>query len=270
METGSDNIIFSNAESITRYEERLKMMTLITEAIDNDGFSLVYQPKYNFSLKSLSGVEALIRWNHKEYGSISPAQFIPIAEKSDQIYRITDWVIKSVFSLSAEMQKITFAINLSGKDFENSDLYNQIVHYLNLFNTNPGNIIFEITEGVIINNPDAVRNILLKLKDEGFSIHIDDFGTGYSSLGYLREFPFDAIKLDRSFIKDIVTDENDAKIVKSIIGLGKAFNLQVIAEGVETVNQFSMLKHMECNEVQGYYYSRPLDKESLVRFLSNQ
>ncbi|MFG6090640.1 EAL domain-containing protein [Enterobacter soli] len=269
-ETRSDNIIFSNSENIKKHEDRLKMMTLITEAIEKDSFSLVYQPKYNFSMMSLSGVEALIRWSHQEYGFISPAQFIPVAEKSDLIFRITAWVIKSVFALSSEMQTITFSINLSGRDFENPDLFNQIESYLNLFDTNPNNIIFEITEGVIINNPDLVRKILLQMKERGFKIHIDDFGTGYSSLGYLRDFPFDAIKLDRSFIKDIEHNEQDTRIVNSIINLGKAFDLQVIAEGVENIKQFSILQIMECDEVQGYYYSRPLDRESLIHFLSNQ
>lgn len=269
-EINGDNIIFSNTDNIKKHEDRLKMMTLITEAIENDNFSLVYQPKYNFNMSSISGVEALIRWSHKEYGFISPAQFIPVAEKSDLIFRITDWVIKSVFLLSSKMQTITFSINLSGKDFDNPDLFNQIERYLNLYNTNPENITFEITEGVIISNPASVRRTLLLLKEKGFNIHIDDFGTGYSSLGYLREFPFNAIKIERSFIKDIEKNEQDARIVKSIISLGKAFNLQVIAEGVETVKQFTILKNMGCDEVQGYYYSRPLDRENLTHFLSNQ
>ncbi|EML7503571.1 EAL domain-containing protein, partial [Klebsiella pneumoniae] len=139
-----------------------------------------------------------------------------------------------------------------------------------LYEVNPCRIIFEITESVMITNPTLALNNLTKLKVKGYKIHIDDFGTGYSSLNYLREFPFDAIKLDRTFISGIAYDARDLSIVRSIVSLGKAFSLGIVAEGVENNEQFELLKNMNCDEFQGYYYSEPLSGDQLIDFLRGQ
>ncbi|HID2522726.1 TPA: putative bifunctional diguanylate cyclase/phosphodiesterase [Klebsiella pneumoniae] len=246
------------------------MLGLLTEAIRENQFVVYYQPKYSFINSDVSSAEALIRWYHPNYGFIPPDNFIPFAEKVDLIHSITAMVITTVFSFSQQVNSISFSINLSGKDFENSALLNHIDKMAELYEVNPCRIIFEITESVMITNPTLALNNLTKLKEKGYKIHIDDFGTGYSSLNYLREFPFDAIKLDRTFISGIAYDARDLSIVRSIVSLGKAFSLGIVAEGVENNEQFELLKNMNCDEFQGYYYSKPLSGDQLIDFLRGQ
>ncbi|MFK8066137.1 putative bifunctional diguanylate cyclase/phosphodiesterase [Klebsiella pneumoniae] len=265
-----ENVIFGSESLYKEHEERIIMLGLLTEAIRENQFVVYYQPKYSFINSDVSGAEALIRWYHPNYGFIPPDNFIPFAEKVDLIHSITAMVITTVFSFSQQVDSISFSINLSGKDFENSTLLNHIDKMAELYEVNPCRIIFEITESVMITNPTLALNNLTKLKEKGYKIHIDDFGTGYSSLNYLREFPFDAIKLDRTFISGIAYDTRDLSIVRSIVSLGKAFSLGIVAEGVENNEQFELLKNMNCDEFQGYYYSKPLSGDQLIDFLRGQ
>lgn len=265
-----ENVIFGSESLYKEHEERIIMLGLLTEAIRENQFIVYYQPKYSFINSAVSGAEALIRWYHPNYGFIPPDNFISFAEKVDLIHSITAMVITTVFSFSQQVNNISFSINLSGKDFENRFLLNHIDKMAELYGVNPCRIIFEITESVMITNPTLALNNLTKLKEKGYKIHIDDFGTGYSSLNYLREFPFDAIKLDRTFISGIAHDARDLSIVRSIVSLGKAFSLGIVAEGVENNEQFELLKNMNCDEFQGYYYSKPLSGDQLIDFLRGQ
>ncbi|WP_077259209.1 putative bifunctional diguanylate cyclase/phosphodiesterase [Klebsiella michiganensis] len=265
-----ENVIFGSESLYKEHEERIIMLGLLTEAIRENQFIVYYQPKYSFINSAVSGAEALIRWYHPNYGFIPPDNFISFAEKVDLIHSITAMVITTVFSFSQQVNNISFSINLSGKDFENRFLLNHIDKMAELYEVNPCRIIFEITESVMITNPTLALNNLTKLKEKGYKIHIDDFGTGYSSLNYLREFPFDAIKLDRTFISGIAHDARDLSIVRSIVSLGKAFSLGIVAEGVENNEQFELLKNMNCDEFQGYYYSKPLSGDQLIDFLRGQ
>lgn len=262
-----ENVIFGSESLYKEHEERIIMLGLLTEAIREKQFIVYYQPKYSFINSDVSGAEALIRWYHPNYGFIPPDNFIPFAEKVDLIHSITAMVITTVFSFSQQVNNISLSINLSGKDFENNILINHIDKMAELYEVNPNRIIFEITESVMITNPTLALKNLTKLKEKGYKIHIDDFGTGYSSLNYLREFPFDAIKLDRTFISGIDHDARDLSIVRSIVSLGKAFSLGIVAEGVENNIQFELLKNMNCDEFQGYYYSKPLSGDQLIDFL---
>lgn len=265
-----ENIIFGNDVLYKQHEERITMLAMLTEAINDNQFSVYYQPKYSFKNSAVSGVEALIRWYHPNYGFIPPDRFIPVAEKSELIHFITSWVISTVFCFAAEIDNITFSINLSGKDFDNPQLLQHIDKMAFIYEVDTSRIIFEITETVMISNPDLALKTLTTLKQKGYGIHIDDFGIGYSSLNYLREFPFDAIKLDRSFIIGITSNERDLSIVKSIVSLAKAFSLSVVAEGVESKEQFDLIDSMGCEEFQGYLYSKPLSRDDLIEFLSNK
>lgn len=265
-----ENIIFGNDVLYKQHEERITMLAMLTEAINDNQFSVYYQPKYSFKNSAVSGVEALIRWYHPNYGFIPPDRFIPVAEKSELIHFITSWVISTVFCFAAEIDNITFSINLSGKDFDNPQLLQHIDKMAFIYEVDTSRIIFEITETVMISNPDLALKTLTTLKQKGYGIHIEDFGIGYSSLNYLREFPFDAIKLDRSFIIGITSNERDLSIVKSIVSLAKAFSLSVVAEGVESKEQFDLIDSMGCEEFQGYLYSKPLSRDDLIEFLSNK
>jgi diguanylate cyclase (GGDEF)-like protein len=265
-------VLFSKdlSETINRHalvESRMK------HALDKNEFSLHFQPKIDIGSGQIDGWEALLRWNSPELGTVSPAEFIPVAEQSGLILQIGDWVLRQASRQAAEWKREGYlagaiAVNLSARQFRQKDLPDKIKTFLHDASIDPADITLEITESDIMDNPSMASAMLDDLKRVGIYAAIDDFGTGHSSLNYLKTFPISWLKIDRSFIRDIPNDENDVAIVRSIISLGHSLGLKVIAEGVETMEQYEYLRSINCDAIQGYYYSRPLPPDECLEFMA--
>lgn len=243
--------------------ERFSLTKDLRTAIDRNEMTLYYQPKIDSISGAIVGMEALIRWNHPERGVISPGVFIPLAEETGMIQQLDRWVLRTACSqfkifMDAYGKPIRLSVNLSAYQFRNHNLVDTIKQALKDTSFNPSQLELEITETTAMENIDFTVKTLKNLYDMGVNISIDDFGTGYSSLNYLRYFPIHILKIDKSFICDIENDQNTKVIVKSIIDVAHSLNLKVTAEGVETAEQLSMLKQMNCDEMQGFLISKPL------------
>ena len=235
----------------------------LRNVLERNELQLYYQPKINIHSEQLVGVEALLRWNSVKFGMVSPAEFIPIAEESGLIIPIGEWVLKTACKQckswhDAGYPDIKMSINLSARQFQQNKLLQFITETLNETKLDPKYVNLEITETMAMMNIEESIIKLNNLKKLGVSISLDDFGTGYSSLSYLKKFPVDVLKIDQSFIRDIISDDQSAAIVKAIITVSKSLNLTVIAEGVETKEELNFLRSKKCDEVQGYYFSPPL------------
>ena len=253
--------------------QRLTLMSELRHAIDRDGLELFYQAKVSIQTGALYGAEALIRWNHPTHGSISPDEFIPMAERTRMIKELSLWVLKRAFQNCAEWRKqgkeIIISVNLSAKDLQNPELPDLIAGVAASAAINPGWIMLEITEGSVMNDPESALEIIKRLHDMGYHFSIDDFGTGYSSLAYLKKMPLTEIKIDKSFVMDIMNSENDAVIVKAIINLAHNLGLQVTAEGVESKEIMTKLKDYGCDVAQGYYLNQPLSVTDFNKWMNN-
>jgi diguanylate cyclase (GGDEF)-like protein/PAS domain S-box-containing protein len=250
---------------------RLKMENELRRALVNEEFVLFYQPQVDIESGRIVGVEALIRWMHPEKGLIAPNHFIPLAEESGLIVPIGEWVLRAACKQNKSWQTegyplIPISVNLSMRQFFQHNLKGKISHVLEQTGLDPQYLELEITESMTMDVDHAIQS-LLELKQLGVNVSIDDFGTGYSSLYYLKKFPIDKLKIDRSFVRDIMVDPNDAAIVATIIAMTHHLNLKVIAEGVETEDQLQFLYQNRCNEVQGYWFSPPVDKVDLEHML---
>ncbi|MGR9053912.1 MAG: putative bifunctional diguanylate cyclase/phosphodiesterase [Gammaproteobacteria bacterium] len=241
---------------------RLTLMNELRQALAKDQLALLYQPKVTIESDKLYGVEALVRWNHPVHGFISPDDFIPMAERTRMIKPLTLWVLKRAFSDCAAWHESGFemkvAINLSAKDLHDPEFPDAVTGVLAQTNISPAWIILEITESSIISDPEGVMETLDRLHDMGFQLSIDDFGTGYSSLAYLKRMPLSELKIDRSFVMDLLNNDSDAAIVKATINLAHNLGLLVTAEGVENQAIYRRLKEYGCDIAQGYYFSKPL------------
>lgn len=253
---------YTRAHSQTAYE----FFTIeqgLRKALEQDEFFMVYQPQFNMTSNQMIGVEALIRWSKPEVGLISPAKFIPIAENSGLIISIGDWVIDSVLSQmktwdSTGLPEFTVSINLSRRQLTTKNLCEKLQKSLAKYQLAGSRIELEITESSIIENEDIAYENIIKLHEMGISLSIDDFGTGHSSLVNLKRYPLNRLKIDRGFVRDVTVDKNDEAIIIATIALARSFNLKVIAEGVETTEQRDFLLAHNCDEVQGYLYSKPI------------
>ena len=237
--------------------------TWLRHALEYDEFVLHFQPKVDARTLKIVGFEALIRWNQPDYGWISPNEFIPVAEHCGLINPIGDWVLRAACAQLKEwhelgVQKTALAVNLSTYQLKQGNLVEKIVNALNEFGLEPQYLELEITENVFAESSERVFRNIRQLYEMGYKIHIDDFGTGYSSLAYLKRFPCDTLKIDRAFIRDMVSHPQDKKIVSAIISMAKSMNMHVVAEGVETVEQQALLAELDCNLLQGYLFSKPL------------
>ncbi len=263
---------FYAPEMHSKISDRLVLESNMRHALKRQEFFLEYQPQIDLKTKKVFGMEALIRWNHPTMGMISPAQFIPLAEDTGLIVSIGEWVIRTaceqlkVFQ-NAGLQNLTVAVNLSSRQFKESNLVPSIANILQDTGLAGEYLELELTESILMSNSQEIISTLCELKNMGLKLAIDDFGTGYSSLSYLKRFPMDKLKIDRSFVKDISTGSDDSAIVRAIINLGHSLNLRVIAEGVETREQLDFLSEHDCNEMQGYYYSKPLSVEEFRSFV---
>jgi len=237
----------------------------LRRAIDRGEFELFYQPILQVKSKRIKGFEALLRWRHPEKGLISPADFIPVAEETGLIIPMGKWVLQEACRQAAAwMQQfpsnpMDMNVNLSGRQFSQSDLVEQVMSALHQSKLPPRHLTLEITESVIMDNPEATVAMLQRLKALGIQINIDDFGTGYSSLAYLQRFPVDTMKIDRSFVSRIGQGAENAEIVRTIVALAHNLNMKVTAEGIETLEQMEKIESLSCENAQGYFLSRPLD-----------
>ncbi|MGZ2430068.1 putative bifunctional diguanylate cyclase/phosphodiesterase [Rhizobium redzepovicii] len=238
-------------------------------AIEKEEFELHYQPLYDLSQRRICGFEALIRWNHPIRGRVAPIDFIPFAEEVGLIVDIGRWVLRRACSDAAEWpEDIKVAVNVSATQFSSSDLTRDVGEALATASLSPLRLELEITESVLMENLGEVLPILHALKERGIRISMDDFGTGYSSLSYLSSFPFDKIKIDKSFVNDIVDNKEAHAIMHAIILLGDALGMRVTVEGVETAEQLALLECEECDEIQGYHISRPRPALDVPHLLS--
>ena len=262
-ENGRNNVQFFKAEMNTRAAERHSLEDGLRNALEREEFELHYQPKINLRTGALIGVEALIRWRHPERGLVPPAQFIPIAEECGLIVEIGRWVLREACRQArawqdAGMPLIRLAINISAVEVRAKDFVAGVRAILTDTGLDPHCLEFELTETFLIGGSGSTTAVLQALKDMGLRIALDDFGTGYSSLSFLRQFPIDTVKIDRSFVRNMTTDADDASIVRAVIGMGKSLHLHVVAEGVETREQLAFLRLHGCPAGQGFHLGRPV------------
>ena len=244
-------------------------------ALANDEFVLYYQPQLNLLTNRLEGVEALVRWQHPEKGLIPPLDFLPDIESLGMhnvfdLYILTKACQTSARWFDTYKRRITIAINVTAVEFQDESLVSNIQNLLLEYKLPSNYIELEITENVVMTDIERAMNSIVKLQNMGIKVSIDDFGTGYSSLAYLRDLPIDKIKIDRSFIKEVASNDSDLTIVKSMIDLSHGLGKRVLAEGVETVEQLNLLRHLGCDAVQGYFIDKPLPEEELVRYLKRK
>ena len=263
-EAGRNGYQFFKPDMNTRALERMSMENHLRRALERNEFLVYYQPKVELIHGSITGLEALLRWNHPELGLVSPAQFIPLLEDNGLIVPIGEWVIGEacrqlkIWATETGMPTLSVAVNLSPRQLQRRQLAPSVEQVVSRSGVDPRSVELEVTESVLMHNADQARGILRELKDFGIRLSVDDFGTGYSSLAYLKSFPLDALKIDRSFVRDITSDPDDAMITRAVISLAHSLRLKVVAEGVETPAQLAFLTVNGCDEMQGFYFSKPL------------
>jgi len=249
----------------------LILESAVYRALERQEFQIYYQPKIDGKTLTICGAEALIRWQHSTEGMISPAEFIPIAEQTGAILPIGEWVMREVCQQIDCWQKagyaVPIAVNLSGRQFDHPNLSHKIACILAEFDLEPQWFELELTESILVENPEMAISVLCSLKDLGIKIAVDDFGMGYSSLSYLKKFPFDILKIDQSFVRNLGNDPKNLVITTTLIQLAHRLQLKVVAEGVETEAELSFLRQHNCDAYQGYFFSPPLSAESFEQLL---
>lgn len=269
--------VFFDKEMHTLALSRLTMETELLHAFENNELCVYYQPIIASTSGQIEGVEALVRWPRADGSMISPSEFIPIAEETGLVNEIGAWVLREACRQVREWQRshshansLYVSVNLSGKQLLQADLFNFIETILQGVDFKPQDLRLEITESVLMDNSETTSTLLKKFREHGYRFYIDDFGTGYSSLSYLHSFPFDALKIDRSFVNNLEAGDEHTKLVATIISIAHNFNMKVIAEGVETERQHAQLREMGCEYLQGFLFSRPLPADKLFELLAAQ
>ncbi|PLX85069.1 MAG: hypothetical protein C0617_05090 [Desulfuromonas sp.] len=271
-ERGRNTYQFFSEEMNIRAMERLKLETDLRGAMKRDELFLHYQPQMELSTGKVIGMEALVRWRHPERGFVSSGTFVPLAEEAGLIVPLGEWILRTACAQAKAWQEQGFpplrlAVNISGLQFKQPNFVDLVEEVIMETGLDAGFLELELTESIIMENAAESIEVLTDLKVRGIHLSIDDFGTGYYSLSYLKNFPFDRIKIAQSFVRDITTSSDDAAIVEAIIVMGKSLDLKVIAEGVETREQLEFLFARDCNEMQGFYFSKPLAREDFTRLL---
>ncbi|MGO4440383.1 bifunctional diguanylate cyclase/phosphodiesterase [Rhizobium sp. RAF56] len=256
------------AQMDAELQERKALEYDLRQALLRDELDVHYQPLIDLESRNVVAVEALVRWRHPTRGLVSPAEFIPLAEETGLIISVGEWVLETACRQALEWEGLGVAVNLSPVQFRNRELVETVRQVLVRTGLEPARLELEITENVLINDAAAALDILTGLKGLGVKIAMDDFGTGYSSLGYLNSFPFDKIKIDKSFVSDMSVKDKAGAIVKSVISLGQSLNMITTAEGVETLEQAAFLRQEGCDQLQGYYFSRPVTADDLTAFMA--
>lgn len=271
-EMGRNSLSFFDPKMETTLKERSLLEEEIRRGIEEEQFTLYFQPQV-YKNGSVFGAEALVRWNHPNRGMVSPAEFIPVAEETGLIVPLGEWILKTAciqireWSTRELCQSLTLSVNVSARQFNQPDFIDQVMRLLAENGADPKRLKLELTESLLVQNIDEVIEKMERLKSYGVRFSLDDFGTGYSSLSYLKRLPLDQLKIDQSFVRDVLSDPNDAIICKSTIALSQSMGLSVIAEGVETDEQLDALSSYGCEAYQGYYFSRPLDIDSFENYL---
>lgn len=262
---------FYNVKNDENNKRRLSMMVELGAAIREDQLILHFQPRINVQTNEITGCEALVRWQHPKLGLIPPNEFIPLAEMTELIHTLTAWVLKAAIDQIKTLQsldlEIPIAINVSGRNLNNQKLLLSIQEVINSEKILANLLEIEVTESALIDHPQQAIKNLKELDKLGVAIALDDFGTGYSSLSYLKELPFDTLKIDQSFIRDMMSDESDEVIVDSVINLAHNFSYKVVAEGVENAETLEALKNKKCDEAQGYFIAKPMPIDQLIEWI---
>jgi EAL domain-containing protein (putative c-di-GMP-specific phosphodiesterase class I) len=291
---GRDTYRFFTAEMNARAIRKLEQENALRKAIERNEFVLHYQPKVELLKGEITGVEALIRWNRPGYGFVPPSEFISVLEQTGLINQVGAWVLETACKQIAEWRQagigeIPVSVNVSGRQFSQATLKRDVIRIIEENNVHPQLLEFELqteralrensidsdllelelTESSLMTHARKTIGILKRLKMLGIRISVDDFGTGYSSLAYVKRFPIDVLKIDRSFVRDITTNPADAAITTAIIDMAHSLDVRVVAEGVETVEQLDFLRERGCDEIQGYYFARPLPASEIARLFLN-
>ena len=271
---GNYYAIFTKNESYS-FLKPLSFETKLRKAIETNSFEVHFQPKFNTEYGTFDGMEALIRWNDPELGFVSPIEFIPFAEQYGFVWKIDECVIKKVVAqlqywYDTQQMKLKVAINISPTHLAKENFVEKLVKLVDVPNVSPGQIELEITETAMLNLDEGLLQKLKSLRNLGFQISIDDFGTGFSCLSHLQTLPINKLKIDRSFITKMMTADSGLKMVKSLVSLGHALGLEIVAEGVEEEEQYLLLKESGCEYIQGYYFCKPLPSIEIQQLIENQ
>jgi EAL domain-containing protein (putative c-di-GMP-specific phosphodiesterase class I) len=270
--TGNNYAIYSESQDQDA-PRRLALAGDLRRAIENDELELHYQPKIDIRTGKVCGTEALARWHHPVHGVLSPVEFIPLAEHTGLIHPLTEWALETAMRQSHDWREagllIPVAVNLSARNLRDPRLQDKIKDRCLAWGIAPGMLELEITESDIMEDPAGALEMLTRLHEQGMPIHIDDFGTGYSSLSYLQKLPVDTLKIDKSFVADMLFNKDSATIVRSTIKLAHDLGMKVIAEGVEEKAMFSRLRTMGCDVAQGFYFGQPMPEERFRHWLKH-
>ncbi|SDB31896.1 putative bifunctional diguanylate cyclase/phosphodiesterase [Bauldia litoralis] len=259
--------VLYNSTMETGALEKKQIETSLRRAIELGELQVFYQPVVRASDLTIVGMEALVRWTSKELGTVSPATFVPVAEETGLIHDLGRFVVDRACQDVSKWPGLKMAINLSPVQLRDPDFATGLLEVVRSYGLDPSSFELELTEGILVNNPTIAKRKLAKLKEMGFTLSLDDFGTGFSSIGYLRQFPFDVLKVDRSFVRDIGLNATANALIQSLVSLGDAMNLSVIAEGIENEDQLKLLRLVQCEYVQGYLISRPIPAEQITDLL---
>ncbi len=275
LEGGFNTYHFFEEDLKKNAYDQINIENALHKALEKNEFTIYYQPKIDSINKDIIGSEALIRWENSDYGLLSPSQFVPMAEENGLIVPIGEWVLETICNQLNEwkhqgLDPSPVTVNISARQLEQKNFVKTISTILEKSNIENNLIEIELTESILINNSQKNSKKLAKLRKQGTKVSIDDFGTGYSSLSYLSNFPFDKLKIDQSFIRDITTDKAAASLATSIISMAHSLGVRVIAEGVETEDQLNFLKEYKCDEIQGYYFSKPIPAENFTGLLKEK
>jgi diguanylate cyclase (GGDEF)-like protein/PAS domain S-box-containing protein len=273
-ENGRHSYQFFKPAMYARAVERQSIEESLRRALERQEFALHYQPKINLQTGAITGAEALLRWEHPTRGPLLPAQFIPIAEDCGLILPIGNWVLREACRQArawadAGLPMMTMAVNVSAMEFRDENFLQGLFAILSETGVNPRSLQLELTESVLMKRAEPAASVLKMLREWGVQVAIDDFGTGYSSLSYLRRFTVDALKIDQSFVRQISTGGRDAAIATAVISMARSLNLVVVAEGVERQDELEFLQAHECDEAQGYYFSRPVPYQQFATLLKS-
>ncbi|MFK7892497.1 MAG: putative bifunctional diguanylate cyclase/phosphodiesterase [Granulosicoccus sp.] len=269
---GKNQYQLFNEKMRSRLTARIRLEQDLKLALQDGQFEVYYQPKINIHTRMCTGAEALVRWRHPVNGFVSPEAFVPVAEETGLIIELGAWILERACDLTYHLQQngyegLNVAVNISAVQFTDGNLLPMVSKALKRSRLQPGSLELEITESAVMHDPEEVISSLHELSKFGMKLAIDDFGTGYSSLAYLKRFPVNTLKIDRAFITDISSDNDDVAIVEAVLGLGKHFNMKVVAEGVEDEEQLNFLKAQGCDVAQGYFISKPLSADQYLSWL---
>lgn len=272
---GKNGHMVYNATMNEIFNRKLSMENELRRALEGEQFRLYFQPQVDTETSTVVGMEALIRWQHPEFGLLPPSEFIPLAEETGLILRITEWVLceaSKQFGVWKQMgfDNLKLSLNFSPQDVERKDFVGMVKKKMGMFGLDPSQLEIEITESTLMRDMENSVSKLRALTSVGARVAVDDFGTGYSSLGYLKSFPIHTIKIDKSFVHDVHGIMNDVPIISAISAIAQGFKMKLIAEGVETVEQMQYLAARGCPVMQGFLFSRPLTGDEATNLLRNQ